>query len=262
MEDKVTLYIATHVVTGKKYFGKTTKWFTEEDLQKKYHGSGVYWNRHKKKHGDFITMKIYQICSLNKSDEDYVESIALKFSEENNIVESEEWANMILENGLTGIVHTRETKNKIGKAGKNKIISIQQKELLSEQASRKVCCLNCKKEVNYSNFKRYHQDNKCFNNNSFRKVCCLNCKKPIGVNNIKSHISFCFDGISLVKSQKVGVCNHCKKQYNSRGLQQHVIACSKPKIEILKIKKSSCCICCKREITNANIIRHLNKCLS
>lgn len=30
----VCLYIATHNITGKKYFGKTTKWFTLEDLQK------------------------------------------------------------------------------------------------------------------------------------------------------------------------------------------------------------------------------------
>lgn len=103
MEDKVTLYIATHNITGKKYFGKTVKWFTEEDLQKNYHGSGVYWSKHKKKHGNKdVTMEIYQICSLNESDEDYVVPIALKFSEENNIVESDEWANLKDENGLDG----------------------------------------------------------------------------------------------------------------------------------------------------------------
>ena len=48
MEDKVTLYIATHNITGKKYFGKTVKWFTQEELQKNYRGSGKYWNKHKK----------------------------------------------------------------------------------------------------------------------------------------------------------------------------------------------------------------------
>ena len=42
-------------------------------------------------------MEIYQICSLNENDEDYVVPIALRFSEENNIVESEEWANMKLD---------------------------------------------------------------------------------------------------------------------------------------------------------------------
>ena len=30
--------------------------------------------------------------------------------------------------------------------------------------------------------------------------------------------------------------------------------------EMMKIKKSSCCLYCAREITNANIIRHLDSC--
>ena len=98
MEDKVTLYIATHNITGKKYFGKTTRFFTQESLQENYTGSGKYWNKHKKKHGDDVTMEIYCICSLNESDEDYVVPIALKFSEENNIVkDKEKWANLMSE---------------------------------------------------------------------------------------------------------------------------------------------------------------------
>lgn len=119
MEDKVTLYIATHNKTGLKYFGKTTKWFTQESLQKNYHGSGKYWNEHIKKHGKDVTMSIYQICSLNESDEDYVVPIALSFSEENDIVEDKEnWANLIPEDGLSGVVKgnklSEETKAKIG----------------------------------------------------------------------------------------------------------------------------------------------------
>jgi len=103
MENKVTLYIATHNKTGLKYFGKTTRYFTEEDLQSKYHGSGKYWKRHLKKHGDDVTMKIYGIYDIAE-----VEDIALRFSEENNIVKllNEEgkkvWANEKLENGLDG----------------------------------------------------------------------------------------------------------------------------------------------------------------
>ena len=118
MKDKVTLYIATHNKTGLKYFGKTTKWFTQESLQKNYHGSGKYWIKHKKKHGEKdVTMEIYEICSLNESDDDYVEPIALRFSEENHIMESEEWANLIPEDGLSGSIkgnkHSEETKSKI-----------------------------------------------------------------------------------------------------------------------------------------------------
>lgn len=142
MENKVTLYIATHNVTGKKYFGKTEKWFTKEDLQKNYHGSGKYWSKHKKKHGNDITMEIYKICSLNESDVDYVKPIALKFSEENDIVKSKEWANEKFENGLDGNPagkthpmygkkHTQESKDKISKSATGKTPSIETRKLIS-----------------------------------------------------------------------------------------------------------------------------------
>ncbi len=95
MTDKVTLYIAEHNMTGKKYFGRTEVYFTEKDLQKYYHGSGKYWKNHLKKHGNNVTMIIYGIFSL-----DEVEEIALKFSHDNNIVESDDWANLITEIGV------------------------------------------------------------------------------------------------------------------------------------------------------------------
>ena len=137
MEDKVTLYIATHNITGMKYFGKTTKWFTEDDLQKNYKGSGKYWSRHKKKHGDNeVTMEIYKICSLNESDEDYVKPIALQFSEENNIVKSEDWANLEFENGINGASPGRvvsvETKEKQKNSITGKTHSEESKLKMSE----------------------------------------------------------------------------------------------------------------------------------
>ncbi len=140
MEDKVTLYIATHNVTGKKYFGKTTKWFTQESLQKNYHGSGIYWKKHKKKHGDKdITMEIYQICSLHESDKNYVEPIALAFSEENHIMDSKEWANLIPENGLSGCVKgnklSEETKSKISLSKLN--LTDESKSKMSKSAKNR-----------------------------------------------------------------------------------------------------------------------------
>ena len=118
-EQKVCLYIATHNKTGLKYFGKTTRYFTQEDLQKYYHGSGLYWKSHLDKHGDDVTMEIYGI--YKKSE---VKEIAIKFSEENNIVSSlnesgkKIWANEKNENGLDGGTnkgwkHRESTKNKI-----------------------------------------------------------------------------------------------------------------------------------------------------
>lgn len=117
MNNKVTLYIAEHNETGLKYFGKTVKYFTEEDLQKHYHGSGVYWNRHLKKHGNDVRMKIYGVFDIKE-----VENIALNFSKENNIVESKEWANLMEENGIGGgdtwknYPNIKERKEKLSKS--------------------------------------------------------------------------------------------------------------------------------------------------
>jgi hypothetical protein len=88
------LYIKQHSITKLKYFGKTTK----DPL--KYNGSGKHWIRHIKKHG-----KGYVITTW--VSEPYIDSIALSefalsFSRDNNIVESKDWANLILENGLDG----------------------------------------------------------------------------------------------------------------------------------------------------------------
>ena len=138
----ITLYIATHNKTGKKYFGKTQRFFNEEELQRKYHGSGSYWKKHLKKHGDDVTMKIFKVCSLNENDKDYVKPIALKFSEENDIVNSKEWANLIVENGLDGNSkgelhpmfgknHSKETKIKIGEVNKGKYFSEETRLKLS-----------------------------------------------------------------------------------------------------------------------------------
>jgi hypothetical protein len=92
-----TLYIATHNITGLKYFGMTKRFFTENDLQNNYLGSGVYWKKHLNKYGKDVTMKIFDICL----DID-VEEVALNFSIQHKIVESDEWANLCLENGADG----------------------------------------------------------------------------------------------------------------------------------------------------------------
>ena len=86
------LYIKQHKDTGLKYFGKTTK----NPLL--YSGSGKHWRRHIKVHGENIETLWYQLFT----DENELVNYALKFSEENNIVESKEWANLKNENGLDG----------------------------------------------------------------------------------------------------------------------------------------------------------------
>lgn len=92
--DKPTrLYIKQCPHCGIKYFGKTIV----EDIEK-YHGSGIYWSRHLEKHG-------VEPTHLWNSDWYYNTSItrfALKFSKINKISQSQNWANLIDENGING----------------------------------------------------------------------------------------------------------------------------------------------------------------
>ncbi len=131
-QNKVTLYIATHNTTGLKYFGKTTRYFTEIDLQENYHGSGTYWTNHLKKHGNDVTMEIYGVYS--KTD---VEQIALKFSKDNNIVDDYNlWANMKEENGLDGGT-TKEATKKMLETRKANMSYISAGKKLSITKSKK-----------------------------------------------------------------------------------------------------------------------------
>lgn len=141
-----TLMIKTHNTTGIKYFCKTTK--TGEAFLK-YNGSGLHWLRHIKKHGKDISTEIY--AEFEDDDLMLVET-ALKFSKENNIIKSKEWANIVFENGLDGTIpgtkfsdetkkkmsisrakvkfvpHTEETKEKIKLKRKLQIITKKSNE--------------------------------------------------------------------------------------------------------------------------------------
>lgn len=89
----ITLYIKTHNVTGLRYFGKTTN-----SNPHKYRGSGKYWKRHIKKYGYDVTTTIVGTYLTEKE----CNIAAIAFSVENNIVESQEWANLQNENGRDG----------------------------------------------------------------------------------------------------------------------------------------------------------------
>jgi hypothetical protein len=89
----IYLYVKQHRVTKLKYFGKTTV-----SDPYKYNGSGLYWSKHLKIHGNDIDT--IQVWSFN--DTAQCQKFALQFSIENDILNSEEWANLKLENGLDG----------------------------------------------------------------------------------------------------------------------------------------------------------------
>ena len=125
----IILYIKTHKVTGLKYFGKTTK----KDPHK-YTGSGKYWLNHLKKHGKNIDTEIIGRFECEKKCSEF----ALKFSMENNILESNQWANLRLENGLDGApvgnsfsLETIEKmrNSKIGKKPKEYFVEMAKKNI-------------------------------------------------------------------------------------------------------------------------------------
>ena len=90
------LFIAQHNQTGKRYLGKTSN---PERLGTKYFGSGLHWKAHLKKHGRDV-----QIISRseNFTNEDELEEFATLLSEELEVVQSDDYLNLIEENGLDG----------------------------------------------------------------------------------------------------------------------------------------------------------------
>ena len=111
-------------LNGLKYFGKSVC----KDILK-YHGSGTYWVNHCNKHGveniKTIWVSDWFMCPYHLQD------FALTFSEMNNIHLSDEWANLVPENGLSGghyniLSKSKEEREKIylkqGKSRANKTI--------------------------------------------------------------------------------------------------------------------------------------------
>lgn len=88
------LYIKQHSITGKLYFGKTIK----HDIEK-YKGSGTHWIRHIKKYGREHVINLWYCLFNNQED---CTNFAEIFSEQQNIVESSDWLNLIIENGIDG----------------------------------------------------------------------------------------------------------------------------------------------------------------
>lgn len=90
----IYLYVKQCTHCGLKYFGKTIR----EDYLK-YKGSGHHWLRHVKLHG-LEKIETVQVWSFD--NQTFATEFALNFSNKNNIVESSEWANLILEDGKDG----------------------------------------------------------------------------------------------------------------------------------------------------------------
>lgn len=89
------LYIKQHTITGKLYFGKTY----DKRGPVEYPGSGTHWKNHCKKHGKEYVATLWYYLFESK---DEIMEFALKFSEEMDIVKSDQWLNLKPENGIDG----------------------------------------------------------------------------------------------------------------------------------------------------------------
>lgn len=99
------LYIKQCTHCSLKYFGQT------KGNPIPYKGSGKYWKKHLKKHNVIkpVTLQIFEFNSIDDAEE-----FAIKFSIDNNIVTSLEWANLMIENARTGSYQCSDlTKDKI-----------------------------------------------------------------------------------------------------------------------------------------------------
>lgn len=90
-----TLYIATHNKTGMKYFGKTNRFHTEEELQKYYRGSCIGWREHLQESGDDVTMEVYYQSDFKEE----IKSVALFYSPLFDIANSPIYLNRKTEDG-------------------------------------------------------------------------------------------------------------------------------------------------------------------
>ena len=110
----IYLYVKQHSKTKLKYFGKTNR------DPYKYLGSGLKWKRHINKHG-IEHVETHQVWKFESQEE--CTQFALQFSKSNNIVESNEWANLKDEDGLMGwgIGKTHNLGKKLSEETKQKI---------------------------------------------------------------------------------------------------------------------------------------------
>jgi hypothetical protein len=188
------LYIKEHSITGLRYFGKTGR----KDVNK-YLGSGLVWTKHIKKHGKEHVKTIW--VSEPFTDESRLVEFATFMSEELDIVKSNKWANLVVENGIqggairNGAVLSEESKDKIRKKAVGRKASKETKLKMSsshkgrpqtekqKQTMRdynlsrnlpKLDCPHCNKVGSYVAMHRWH-----FNNCKHKGELKLNSLKNI-----------------------------------------------------------------------------------
>lgn len=160
----IYLYIKTHNQTGLKYLGKTTK-----PNQHKYKGSGKFWRRHIKKYGYDVTTEII----FETTDVEEFEIVAEFFSNMFDVVNSDKWANLCIENGkgagmsgnkngMYGRTHTETVKQKLSLQATKNFKGKSYEEMYGEEKAQQL------KLIRSKTFKQ--KNNKAENNSRYDKT--------------------------------------------------------------------------------------------
>lgn len=203
----IYLYVKTHNKTGLKYLGKTI----QDPYQ--YKGSGKRWRNHLKKHGNDVTTEILLITD----SKDELRERGIFFSELWDIVSSDKWANLKLEEGdggntFQGRKHSKETLEKMRKKSQNR-------PKITQETKNKMSINRKGKGLGPKPRTKEHQENL--------------------TKSLKGHIPWNLGKSGYkCKSQNL-ICPHCGKSGGSGGLKRwHFDNCkSNPKEKSNTLKK-------------------------
>ncbi len=190
------LYIKQHNISGLKYFGKTTK-----SNPHKYKGSGKYWLNHLKVYGNDVSTIWVKLFTDVESLIEY----SINFSKENDIAESNEWANLKFEDGLegghTGVPRSESTRKKLSELNFGKKHSELTKKKISDSNKGKHNIPKNMETREKIRIARKLQIMKPHSEETKRKMSqprgkaitcsCFNCRKELSVSNLTRHHRNC-----------------------------------------------------------------------
>jgi hypothetical protein len=226
--------LAVKECNGIKYLCKSTGKNFE-----KYKGSGIYWKNIVKKYGKKNVKTIWV------SDWFYcphhIQEFALMYSEYNQVVESDEWANLRPENGLDGgicrklretnsVLQTKVQREKVENGTHPFLDGTVARETqlqrvkdgthtflggnIQREAQQKIVAAG-EHHFQDSEWHRESVQKQLSNGNhaSQKKICCIHCRKEVDSANFSKHHG---DNCKLVKAKPIIRCEHCGTEVTNK----------------------------------------------